>query len=197
MTCHQCQKPAMYLIGEEKIPLCLDCYLKTMQAAAIQNEMLQREINYLTDAMHYTVGLPPMGPHYPEKSVLNIGGTILTNIKIDNSNIGVLNTGTIQAVDFAVTALMKSGDEKLAEAFKNLTEAVVKNAALQEKQKNDLLDILSLLSAEATVSKEKRRQGAIKPLIEKVKTYFDIAKDLSDLWHIWGPVVLRAFGIDS
>ena len=49
MKCCQCGRPAMFLVGDKNIPLCLDCNLKLVQMTTIQNEMLERGINYCSD----------------------------------------------------------------------------------------------------------------------------------------------------
>lgn len=38
MKCYQCDKPAIYQIGKENIPLCLDCYFKFSQ---IQQQQIE------------------------------------------------------------------------------------------------------------------------------------------------------------
>ena len=50
---------------------------------------------------------------------------ITTNIHVTNSQIGVLNTGSIQdvhAIDASITALNSKGDIDVGDAFKTITE---------------------------------------------------------------------------
>ena len=108
--CYNCGKPAMYLVGPEgkEVPLCLDCNLKHTQMLAIQNEQLEREMDFLTDHMEFTAGLPSgVLPRYPKRQTKIIqGGTVtLNNIHVSDSNIGVLNTGNLEMVDSAITVL--------------------------------------------------------------------------------------------
>src|SRR5262245_14308083 len=67
MKCHNCPKPAMYAVGPTQVPLCLDCYEKNARVAAIQHEQAERMINYFTDQIDATFGLPPMGPRFPPR----------------------------------------------------------------------------------------------------------------------------------
>jgi hypothetical protein len=186
----------MYLY-DEKVLLCLECYLKVVQIADINIAGLERQMNFAMDYMDYATGLPRMGPRYPERKVINMSGVNLHNIKIDHSTVGVVNTGNIQSVDVALTSLKNGGQDELAEALKTLSEAVLSHSTLEATRKNEIIEILSLLSAEATVPKEKRRTGAMKALANQLKDYLSIVKDLGVLWTQWGPVILNAFSSTS
>src|ERR1051325_2215311 len=109
VKCYNCGKPAMYAVGPEghEAPLCLDCNLKHVQMLAIQNDQIERTINYLTESMESTVGLPGVLPRFPERQVKVIqgGNMTLNNISVSNSAIGVLNTGNLEMVDAAISAL--------------------------------------------------------------------------------------------
>jgi hypothetical protein len=51
MRCCQCSNPALFLVGPEnaRVPLCLDCNLKFVQMTTMQNDMLERLMNHLTE----------------------------------------------------------------------------------------------------------------------------------------------------
>jgi hypothetical protein len=135
MKCCQCNRPAIFLIGDENIPLCLECNLKFVQMTTMQNEMLERQINYYSDLMDCTVGFGPSGPKFPERKTVNLGGVALHNIKVDNSTIGFINTGNIETVDVALSALTNSGNNDIAIALNQLTTEVVKTSELQNDVK--------------------------------------------------------------
>jgi hypothetical protein len=193
MKCHQCDRPALYLY-DEKLPLCLDCYLKIVQIANVNIANLEREMNFALDYMDFATGLPRMGPRYPERKTINMSGLTFHNISIQGSNVGVVNSGHIHSVDIAMTALKADGQQKLFDAFKAISEAVLSHTSLDITKKNEVIEILSVLSAEATAPKEKRRTGAMKALATQLKDYLGIAKDLGILWAQWGPTILQAFG---
>src|SRR3989339_1797615 len=171
MKCYQCGKPAMFLVSDKDIPLCLDCNLKLVQTTTLQNEMLERQINYHSDLIDYTIGLPPSGPRFPVKRTVNLGGVSLHNIKVDNSTVGVINTGNIETVDVAVSALHSEGKKEFAEALNQLATAVIKSTELQDAAKNQIIELLSLIAAEATAPKERQRKGAMKALIAQLKDF--------------------------
>jgi len=159
----------------------------------MQNDMLERQINFLSDQMYDTVGLPRTGPRYPERKVIHMSGVTLNNIRVDKSTIGVLNTGTIQSVDTAVTTLQQSGEERLSQAILQLAQAVLANTEVQNERKNDIIEILSILSAEATAPKERRRSKAMRPLLQQLAKLVSMAMGLAELWKRVRPILESAF----
>lgn len=184
MKCYQCSKPAMYLVGPEKaqVPLCLECNLKHVQMTTMQNDMLERQMNYLSNYMDIMVGLPGLSPKFPERQTVAIGGVTLNNIKIDRSTIGVVNTGSIETVDSVVTVLKQSGDSQVATAVLELSQAVLDSQALIADTKAKLVDILSLLATEVTAPKERRRSAAMRPLLQEIATHIGGVAGLADIW---------------
>lgn len=193
MKCYQCGRPAMFLVGEKEIPLCLDCNLKLVQMTTMQNDMLERQINYYTDLMDYTIGLPPSGPHFPPKKTVNLGGIALHNIRVDNSTIGVINTGNIETVDVAVSVLQNEGKREFAQALNELTTAVIRSTELQDMTKNQIVELLSLIATEATAPKERQRKGAMMALLSQLKDLLSVGVTLTQLWEKWGPVIRSIF----
>jgi len=185
----------MYLVGPEdaQVPLCLDCNLKHMQMIAMQNDMLERQMNYLTDYMGVITGLPGLVPKFPERRNVVVEGVTLNNIKIDRSTIGVVNTGSIATVDSAVSVLKQSGDSQLATAILALSQAVLNTQSLDTDTKAKLIDILSMLATEATAPKERRRAAAIRPLLQEIATYIEGVAGLADLWNRVRPILEAAF----
>jgi hypothetical protein len=195
MKCSNCTNDAMFLVDPEgsKMPLCLDCNLKFVQVTALKNDMLEREINYLTGVAEAMTGLPGVMPKYPQREVVAVGSVTLNNIRIEGSTIGVLNTGTIGTVDAAVTALKQTGDADAATLFTRITEAVANDRQLPADAKNQVLELLSVLSTEATAPKERRRSAAMMPLLERLATLMSGAAALAQLWSQYGPLLRQLF----
>jgi hypothetical protein len=195
MKCHNCSNQAMFIVGPEDsgLPLCLDCRLKFVQMLTLQNDMLERQHNYLAESMDRVIGLPGLTPRFPVRQAVTVEGVTLNNIKIDRSTIGVLNTGTIGTVDAAVTTLKQSGESAAADTFTKLTEAVAKDAQLTPEQKNQVMELLSVLSTEATAPKERRRSAAMLPLLERLSNLLSGAASLSQLWAQYSPTIERLF----
>jgi hypothetical protein len=196
MKCASCQNPAVLLVDLEsgRIPLCLDCNLKFQQAEAIQQDQLIRAHNVLARQFD-AAGLPGLYPTLPERpvQVLNLGGATLNNIKISNSNVGVVNTGTIGKVDAAVTVMRQAGEADAATAIAKLTEAVLASVDASHEQKRSIVELLSVLSTEATAPKPIRRGAAMRAIAAEVSTLTQGVAALSQLWSQFRPSVMALF----
>jgi hypothetical protein len=83
-SCSQCGRPAIALVGDNDIPLCVDCYHKLVQATKTKDEMLVRELNYLSDMMEVMTGVHGILPRYRTPQPIVHQGPI-TSIRIDRS----------------------------------------------------------------------------------------------------------------
>lgn len=194
MKCYQCDKQAMYQIGEQNIPLCLDCYFKFSQIQQQQIESSERMMNYLSDEMAASVGLPPMGPRFPSRpQPVIVAGAKLHNIHVNNSVVGTINTGSIGTVYQSISALVQCGEPALAEAVKALSEAILQSADLTRNQKNELVESLSVISREAATPKESRQNTVALSLLEKAVQVTALANDITDICQKWWPVLAAAF----
>ena len=155
-------------IDGHKVNLCIDCQLKMEQIRARQNEERERMINFLSDNAAAIAGLPPMGPRFPERTTIQAEGTVLNNIHISDSQIGVVNTGTVQTIDAAVTTIRNDGDAGLSQALTELTEAVIGDESLSDETRQEALDLIGTVSTEASLPQEKRRKAVIRPLVKEI-----------------------------
>ena len=194
MTCYQCPKPAMYSVPPQGIPLCLDCYLKYTQINQANFENAERMLNYLHDSADAVVGLPPMGPRFPARpKPVTVQGVKMNNIRITDSVVGTVNTGSIGVVDQTISALGQAGDSQLAQAVKLLSEAVLNSKDLSPAQKKEAIEGLSVISSEAVAPKEQRRDTVALTLIERVSKITKLAGDVADVGTKWWPVLEGAF----
>ena len=66
--------------------------------------------HYLTAEIEAVGGLPRLFPRYKVSSpVYYKGDLILNNINIQNSNVGVINTGNVESIDVSLTFLKEQG----------------------------------------------------------------------------------------
>jgi hypothetical protein len=175
----------MYMVGPEgqQAPLCLDCYIRWQNVMLQQQEMHEREMNYLTDEMESLVGMHGILPRYPERRrIIQTGGVILNNIHVSNSEIGVLNTGTIHSMDATVTIMKTEGNQLLANVLATLSEAVIKSGELSNNQKNQILELLTSLSEEAVTPKEKRKNAVAKALLSELSSIIGSISTLTEMW---------------
>lgn len=149
MKCHNCTKNAIYQVGRKKetaVPLCLDCYVRLRDISLREEESHERAINHLTAQMEAMVGLSGILPKYPERPrIVHTGAMTLNNIHVSNSQVGVLNTGTLQNVDATVNVLRSEGNPELAAAVLALAQALVSTTELSSEKKNQALELLGTL----------------------------------------------------
>lgn len=175
-----------------QIPLCLDCNLKLTQLNSINNAESERLINYMTGQMEATFGMSGLSPRFPERRTIQGGNVTLNNIKVSNSTIGVLNTGTIETVDSAVTVIRQT-DPQLSAELLTFSQSVISEANLPPELKNKVLELLSVIATEATAPKEKRRSFAIRPLLQELATLASGAAGLAVLYDRLRPFLEAAF----
>ena len=194
MKCYQCVSLAMYQVGDQNIPLCLDCYFKFNQISQQQLENNERMMNYASDEMSAVAGLPPMGPRFPPRPrQVYVQGTKLNNIHVSNSVVGTINTGSIGTVDQSISALQQTGEPAAAEALKALSEAILQSADLSRNQRNELIESLSAISREAASPKETRQNTVALSLIERATQITALANDIADVGSKYWPVLLAVF----
>jgi hypothetical protein len=154
----------------------------------------ERIMNFLMDQIQDTVGVPRFGPRFPERRPpVTVSGMTLNNITVDGSTIGVLNTGNISMIDSSVTALNTSGKEEIGLAIQLLTQSVL-NCKATAETKDEILEILSVISGEATQPPEKRRSRAIRPLLHRLSEWATITGGVAEIYRAVKPIFDVFFG---
>lgn len=196
MACYQCSRPAMYQVGEHRVPLCLDCYFKFSQIQQQERENCERMINYCNDEISLVTGFPEMGPRFPPRPrPVFVAGTKLHNINVSNSVVGAINTGSIGSVDQSISALAHTGQPEAAEAIKALSEAILQSGDLTPNQKNELVESLSVISIEAASPEEVRQNTVAVALLDRAIKVTDLAGDITDVCQKWWSVLQAVFQV--
>lgn len=206
--CSQCSAPVFgYVRWQEMVhPLCLKCWSTAQDHFSTLREANIREINHLTAYMEWTSGLLPGSmPRYalpPPKYKTVIGDFKLNNITIDRSAIGVLNTGSIegnlQNIDASIS--VASTDPSLKDfkkVIQEFTEAVCKAQDASQEQQAAIIELLSAITEQVRLPKEKRKPSVVKGVIKEISGYADNVASLVTLWNTAKPVVLAIFGLGS
>jgi hypothetical protein len=113
--------------------------------------------------------------------------------------IGNLNYQGIQiahSIDAHIGKLAEDPDTRnVADALKELTQAIGAEAALADEQRRELLEQLELLGEQARAPAEQRKRGIIKPVIDTLAGVCTGAGGLVAVWTTWGPAIKLFFGI--
>src|SRR6267142_2782280 len=150
--CFNCGNRANYQIGQQLF--CVDCAEKMSRIAERQQqEQVLRSVqsaNMLNFLLERAEGMSVGPPGFlgriavPQIAFPTVKRDItLNSINIDRSTIGVLNTGQMQGIekiDVNISRLSQAKQPETAEAFRNLTEAIVSSGEISEQQRSELVE---------------------------------------------------------
>jgi hypothetical protein len=118
----------------------------------------------------------------------------LNNISVSNSAIGVLNTGNLEVVDSAISALKSDpATKEISEALKQLTNSIAAANDLGSKEKNEAIEILSVVASEATAPKDKRKVSVVNRLLAQFPTLIQTSAAVVDIWQAVGSSIISFF----
>lgn len=191
LTCSQCGKPS---ISED---LCIDCLWKYDVAQTLR---LQNEIILVNQAAAEMDTIVPFGaptprmqlPEIPKKPI------VMHNIHISDSVVGSINTGTVGTVDVHITHLKQGGNNDLADALRQLTEAIANEPTLISDTKNNLLDQVAYLSEQASGTAKDRKRGMIKAVIDSLDSFAQSSNSMATIVTAWQqaePLLKTIFGL--
>ena len=195
--CSQCNNQAMYQV--EGNFLCLHCYSQFIETHINQIRMLAAVANQTKDDMEAIVGLPhgSLGGrlHVPPSSpTINTGSNTYNNIQVDNSVVGSVNTGSIGKLDIMMSAMQKLENQELADAFQDLTQAILDTTDLEQSDRDSALDYLSFLSEEACAPEMSRRSNMGREAISKLEQILSNAGSIASVWSVAKPWLDSLFG---
>lgn len=123
----------------------------------------------------------------------------MTEIKISNSTIGILNTGqinNIKSIAVNIGKLNDSGLTDVAAAINALTDAVAGSNELADKVKTSTLEQLESLSEQALLPEKERMKPSILSAIgTAVESTLTAAGGLAEIWSTWGPAIMKYFAV--
>lgn len=194
MKCNQCNNNAMYEVGDQKVPLCLNCYSIMQQMNERNVQMLREEQNHLMDSISSSFGIN-VGARYPTKRpVLVSGGTVNNNhIAINNSPIGILNIGNIQNLNQTIDNLYSESQADLAENIKKFSEAILNEQKLTKEQQSEVLESLDVITKELLQKPENRKKAVVKALMSGISGITELAANSLTIWQVLYPLLQKFF----
>jgi len=198
--CYHCDKPALKIYG--KTPLCLDCYHKVAYADFLEGQVEHNRLSWLASNINLvqqdlyigtggilplkqmTIPQPPSAPRYSSQQ-----------IKISESNIGVINTGTLLSLETGIEFIHNHGDKELADAVKQLTEAVVNSTEINNELKSQTAEQLEFLVNEALAGKEKQRKNFARKVMSDISQSVGTIAGLLTIWNTVQPLLQAYFGV--
>jgi hypothetical protein len=198
--CYYCDKPAVTARGE--ILLCVDCYLKFAYADFLEAQAENNRLSWL--ASQFNLGQQDlhiaMGGILPLKQMMipqppNAPTYLSQQIKVSESNIGVVNTGTLSSLETSIQVIQNRGDKELANAVTKLTEAVVNSTEINNELKRETAEQLDFLLTEAFASKEKQRKDLARRTMSDISQSIGTIAGLLTIWSTVQPLLQACFGM--
>lgn len=188
--CSQCDKPAV--LGD----LCVDHYYKLQQAIYLQSSMVAAMQNLLAAELDAGTGYLVHHPRIIIPPPPSIGDNVtFNNINIDRSTVGAINTGILSNLDVSMDLVKSKGEDELAAAIKELTQAIYDSKEVDDSFKNDILDQLQFIVAQATAEPENRSTGLVKSVLAGIRSSISVVAGLLAIWDRVEPLIEVAVGI--
>ena len=186
-NCAWCEKPAIGIVSGH--PICINCYHKLQQANWMQESSIANYMNFLIGQAEAACGLYGVTPRYEiPQPIVHQGPMNIQNIRVDKSNVGVINTGEIQRIEIARSFINRSGNSELTEAIREFTEAVINEKNLNSEIKNQLIEMVSFLSTQAAFPKEKRQSTVAKTVLKSIKDILTSGASLTSIMSSWDKI---------
>ncbi len=120
------------------------------------------------------------------QSSIGIGSTVAANINL-GSQVGTINA--------AANMISQQGENDVATAIRELSEAVVRSSAIKNHQKQEALQVIADIAKQAEAKPEARSSGTVKAMIAGFPAIIGLAADVTTLWDRYAPVIRAFFGI--
>jgi hypothetical protein len=194
VKCHNCDRPAIVLIGPKKalIPLCVNCRLIHVQTCTMEENLRAKQMNFHADMMESLGGIPGLWPRYAEQKIPQT--TMTTNhVNIHGSSVGVVNLGQLEMVKSAITVLRdKVETQDIANGIQRLTEAIARSELTQEK-KSEAVQIVTTVASEATVPFSQRKKSVVKILLAELPKILGTSNKALEVFHELLPLLTNFF----
>ena len=185
--CGQCGKQFRTQVNE--MGLCLDCFerIKLIQHQDMLGIMMGQN-----QAAEHLDAVAPWGPQTPrydiQAYVESIRRQLIMNqIRIQNSQIGIINTGTITNLNQNIKNLGTTNKD-LALELSNFSKNIIESSLPQEK-KNEILDNLSFVAEEYSKPEDKRNKTVIQSVLSGLGTAVSVAANLAQCWEAIKPML--------
>ncbi len=158
MKCHQCETVAFYRL-EGNVGVCLDCYHKITEINNIKFLQHIALANKAADDLDMALGMRITGGRVPVAALAmaarGADRNVYNNIKINNSTIGVINTGDLAKIDAVITLTKETDIEQIGQKLMELTQAILDSKENQDIEKQELIDLIKLIAEQVQSGRKK------------------------------------------
>jgi hypothetical protein len=157
VKCHQCDRPAYWSFGSGAPPLCIDCAEKINHIQNTQFLKAAAMMSQAKDDMDFIMPIAPTKGRVPVAEMARAmqRGSVLNNIAVTNSNVGVLNTGDLAQIDAFISMSAGSDVAAVGEQLRALVQAVVDSNELDAEAKRETVELLKAISQQLAGDRKK------------------------------------------
>lgn len=172
----------MYDVGN--VPLCLHCAATVEHISNMHWLKNAAMMNQALSDMDMVTGIPLGGDRIPVAAVASAmrRNPILNHIHINNSQIGVLNTGLIERVDATITLTRGTEFESVGDHLKVFTEALANSVDVEQKTREALAELVESLSDQINQRKRASITATMSAILEKSSQVAALAPAAEALW---------------
>ena len=197
-VCTQCNTPAFVNYGGQ--PMCVQHHLMIQQASWIQFAQHAALINEYKSQIAQGTGylLPPNYMKIPPPPSLGDNLTF-NNIRVTNSSVGVINTGTIKRIenlDASVTVFRSRGQKGLAESLQDFTQSLL-DSEVGQATKEEIAQQVEYLVAQAQADPGQRSMAIAQSVLRGIKESVSMVRPLNEAWAKLQPLLEDAIRILS
>lgn len=197
--CCQCDKQAVIRAMDGSIPFCVDHYFIYMKAGYLQQVMTTSHLNYINQDLYYSTGgmIPLKRYDLPMPTFLQ-DTPIFNTIKIENSALGMLNTGTIsnlKNVEFTVELMTSQGQAELAQSITELTQAVINSNEVSKETKDEISQLLQFIAVQINTKSDSRQKGQIKAILAGIRINIKTVAALITILDKVEPIIRNFFQV--
>ncbi|MGM4906221.1 hypothetical protein AB8B21_05910 [Tardiphaga sp. 866_E4_N2_1] len=119
---------------------------------------------------------------------------VYNNIRLSNSQVGVLNTGDLAKIDAVITISTGSDVASIGQCLKDLTQAVIDAAEMPASAKQEMVDLINVLATQIVSATSERKPSVIKSLYKSIEERAKGFVAISTIAHALGSEIGRVFG---
>lgn len=117
------------------------------------------------------------------------------NVSVSGSTVGAINLGVANDIQTDLQITNERGEVALANAFAELTNAILNATVVKVGQQNELIEQVSELLKQANLPAESRKTGAVKALFSAVKDGAATVGGIASAWEALEPLLRAHFGL--
>jgi hypothetical protein len=191
ITCQLCGEPTMYRLSNGAL-ICVQCVDR------FQREQNAAMIDFLLGEIGSGGTVGNIGPGVEiSKRVPRRQPTALTNIRLDRSVVGAINTGRAQAIDVALSYIKQKCDPGVSELLQEFTQAVLDDRELDQAMRGAIIEQLSFLISQTLAKQGQKRPSIVNAVLKSIKESLSISSGLITVWDKLEPCLRQVLALNA